>query len=93
MELVILIYKDMDDDNSINVTNFKANCIAILKGINKKRVPLTVTSRGVPLVTIYPSEKTPGRTFGAQPSSVQVIDDIVETDFSDDWESLESGSQ
>ena len=78
-----------DENETMNVTTFKANCISVLKGIQKRRTPLTVTSRGIPLVTIYPSQHdSDKRVFGGQPETVRITGEIVETDLSEDWESL-----
>ena len=69
----------------IVISEFKAKCIALLKEINRSGEPLTVTLRGKPIATIGPAA-TRTRNLGTQKDQTKTKGDIVQFDFSDDWE-------
>ena len=78
-----------------SISEFKAKCTAILRELAKSRVPAQVTSRGQPLVVIYPPDFSPDKftkvVLGAYPTSVSYPDkkfDLVHSTSSSDWESL-----
>ncbi len=70
---------------TIVISEFKAKCIALLKEINRSGEPLTVTLRGKPIATIGPAASST-RTLGTQKDETKTKGDIVQFDFSDDWE-------
>jgi prevent-host-death family protein len=71
---------------TIMLSEFKANCIAILREAQRTAEPLIVTRRGRPLARIEPvQEPTPKRLFGAQRGRLRIKGDIVHADFSADW--------
>lgn len=73
---------------TILISEFKAKCIAVLSEAQRTREPVMVTRRGKPLAKIEPvcEEEPPPREFGKMKG--KILGDIVETDFSDDWEML-----
>lgn len=75
---------------TILISEFKAKCIAMLSEAQRTREPVMVTRRGKPLAKIEPvcEDDPPPRKFGTMKGSMKIIGDIVETDFSDDWEML-----
>ena len=73
---------------TILISEFKAKCIAVLSEAQRTREPVMVTRRGKPLAKIEPvcEDDLPPREFGKMKG--EILGDIVETDFSDDWEML-----
>ena len=70
---------------SIGISEFKAKCIAILKGVHDENSPLTVTYRGKPLVRIEPIQEE-GRQLGVMRQMGQIEGEILSFDFDEDWE-------
>ncbi|MFA7483390.1 MAG: type II toxin-antitoxin system Phd/YefM family antitoxin [Vulcanimicrobiota bacterium] len=70
---------------SIGISEFKARCIAILKGVHAGDSPLTVTYRGKPLVRIEPIQEKQ-RTLGALREDGRIVEELVGFDFGEDWE-------
>jgi antitoxin (DNA-binding transcriptional repressor) of toxin-antitoxin stability system len=81
---------DTDDTQStINISSFKTHCIRLLKKVRNTGVPLTVTWRGEPLVTVFPGQhSSASRVFEGQGGLVKVTGNIIDNDESSDWESL-----
>lgn len=75
---------------TILISEFKAKCIAVLSEAQRTREPVMVMRRGKPPAKIEPvcEDDPPSREFGTMKRSMKIIGDIVETDFSDDWEML-----
>ncbi len=72
---------------TIILSEFKANCIAILREAQRTAEPLIVTRRGRPLARIEPvQEPMPKRRFGTQRGRLRIKGDIVHAEFSSDWE-------
>ena len=68
-------------DKTINISTFKAQCIAILNDLHQHGGSLTVTNRGKPLVRIGSAEESRSdRKFGAGRESGQIMGDICSTD-------------
>lgn len=72
------------------VSEFKAKCIAALKGVQDSGKPLLVTLRGKPLATVHPvAERRQQKRLGTLKGSVTIHGNIVHVDTSDDWEMLD----
>lgn len=71
------------------ISEFKAKCIGVLSEAQRTCEPVLVTRRGKPLARIEPvcDENPPPREFGKMKG--EIMGDVVETDFSDHWESLQ----
>ena len=70
---------------SIGISEFKAKCIAILKGIHDENSPLTVTYRGKPLVRIEPIHQE-GRQLGVMRQMGCIEGEVLGVDFDEEWE-------
>jgi len=73
----------------IAISEFKANCSAILERVRNTRKPIRVTRRGEPLAEIVPiSPRKPRRRWlGSMAGPTRVLGDIVgPTGSLDDWE-------
>jgi len=56
----------------------------MLKDVRERNEPLVVTLRGKPLVTILPFQSEP--VLGALEGQLEINGDIVQLDWSDEWE-------
>ncbi len=71
------------------ISEFKAKCIAALKEVKATDQPLVVTRHKKPIAKIVPYNESPQtRRLGTQQGSIVCHEDIVRTDFSEDWEML-----
>jgi antitoxin (DNA-binding transcriptional repressor) of toxin-antitoxin stability system len=72
---------------TINMTEFKAKCIKTLKDIHNTGEPVVITLRGTPLALVKPyTEETPARRLWALDSKTHLHDNIVQTDFENEWD-------
>jgi prevent-host-death family protein len=72
----------------ILISEFKVRCIELIKRVQVTRQPLIVTLRGKPLVKVVPFDE-PGETgvkLGSRIGNAIFKGDIVQFDFSDEWE-------
>jgi prevent-host-death family protein len=70
------------------ISDFKARCIELIKRVQTTRQPLIVTLRGRPVAKVVPFEE-PGETavkLGSRTGRAVFKGDIVQFDFSADWE-------
>jgi len=69
------------------ISDFKAKCIAVLKGAQHDGEPITITWHGHPIARMEPIlDKATPRKFGALRGMMRIKGDIVHTDASSDWE-------
>ena len=75
---------------TVNISQFKAKCIAMLKEVQTTREPIVVTLRGKPLVEVVPSGSGEERVeLGKLRGCIDIKCDLVHTDFDDEWEMVE----
>jgi prevent-host-death family protein len=80
---------------SINASEFKAKCLAILDEVEETGEPVTILKRGRPVARLLPSVPTEG----AYPQlallgSVRILGDIIEPVLpEEDWEVLAGRSK
>ncbi len=74
----------------IQVSKFKATCLAVLARVGQTREPILVTRRGKPIARILPPAANPaGNWLGSMRGSVEVHGDIVAPACEEsDWEAL-----
>ncbi|MDE0837927.1 MAG: type II toxin-antitoxin system prevent-host-death family antitoxin [Kiritimatiellae bacterium] len=69
------------------ISEFKAQCIAVMKEAQRTREPVLVTRRGHPIARIEPVyDNPPPRKFGTLKGRMRIKGDIVHADFGDEWE-------
>ncbi|MFA6569165.1 MAG: hypothetical protein WCS96_13215 [Victivallales bacterium] len=69
------------------ISEFKAKCIRVVKDVNRRKQPLLLTLRGIPVATVEPIKSQTGeRVLGSMKGSMKISGDIVKTDLSSDWE-------
>jgi prevent-host-death family protein len=71
------------------VSKFKAQCIAVLKEVQRTREPMLITLRGKPLVTVQPVEPHGrGKRLGGLKGRMTIRRDLVKIDTTGDWDML-----
>ncbi len=74
---------------TVPISEFKAKCIALLRQAQSTGEPVLVTRRGVPLARVEPlTENTKERPLGLFRGRMEILGDIVDSAFEDDWEEL-----
>ena len=69
------------------ISQFKAKCIEVLREAQRTHEPILVTRRGHPLARIEPVyDDAPPRRLGALKGRMRLKGDILQADFSDEWE-------
>lgn len=73
----------------VNITEFKAKCLALLADIGEHGGTITITKRGQPLATVRRAKRVPWKSLeGAWIGKVTWPDNLHELDTSDLWEVL-----
>lgn len=73
--------------NTMMISEFKAKCIRTVKNIRRTRQPLVITLRGVPVARVEPiRNQASSRILGRMKGSMKIKGDIVQSNFSDEWE-------
>jgi prevent-host-death family protein len=78
---------------TIPAGEFKAKCLAIMDEVQAGGKPVLITKRGKPVVRLMPLESALEREsrpiFGAWRGRLQIVDDIVTSQHSDEeWEGM-----
>lgn len=76
----------------ITATEFKAKCLALLNEVEERGDVLTVTKRGRPVATVQRAKNKRRRSSeGILAGKVELVGDIVNISFADDWHMLQPG--
>lgn len=62
---------------TIPAGKFKAQCLAILDEVNKKRQPVVITKRGKRVAKLVPIEETENDLFGSWAGKIKIVGDIA----------------
>ncbi|MFZ0258033.1 MAG: type II toxin-antitoxin system Phd/YefM family antitoxin [Gammaproteobacteria bacterium] len=77
----------------VNISTFKATCLALLDKVKRTGQPILVTRRGEPIAEVVPPpplEKPPS-WLGSFQSTGRIVGDIVSPALDEeDWEALDS---
>lgn len=77
----------------VNITEFKAKCLALVDEIGRQGGTITITKRGRPLATVGPAQKRSWKSpEGAWTGKVTIAGDLVEPT-TDVWEVLRPGAR
>ena len=65
--------------HEIAISEFKAKCLSLLEEVNKTKMPLRVTRRGIPLADVVPAfPDAEERTWiGSMTGTLKITEDIV----------------
>lgn len=76
----------------ISATEFKAKCLALLDEVAERGGVLTITKRGQPVATVQRAGKKKRRSLeNILAGKVELVGDIVNVNFTDDWHMLQPG--
>ena len=77
----------MAPPRNISATEFKAKCLGLLDEIQKSGGELVITKHGKPVAKLVSAAPAPPKTLrGAWKGRVRIVGDIVNVNFSDEWE-------
>lgn len=79
----------MAPPRTINASEFKARCLRVLDDVQATRVEVVITKRGKPVARLSPVGSSRGSLRGAWKDMVRVRGDIVQIDWSSDFEDVE----
>ncbi|HEY0991503.1 MAG TPA: type II toxin-antitoxin system Phd/YefM family antitoxin [Kofleriaceae bacterium] len=79
----------MATPRSINASDFKARCLRVLDDVQATRVEVVITKRGKPVARLSPVGPARGSLRGAWKGMVRIRGDIVQVDWSSDFEDVE----
>jgi prevent-host-death family protein len=72
---------------TVNVTEFKAKCLALLDEVGERGGKLTITRRGQPLATLGPVERPAWKSpEGAWAEKVKISRYLLEADTAELWD-------
>jgi prevent-host-death family protein len=65
--------------HEIAISEFKAKCLSLLEEVNKTKMPLRVTRRGIPLADVVPAspDAEEGAWIGSMTGTLKITGDIV----------------
>lgn len=66
-------------NREIAISEFKAKCLSLLEEVNKTKVPLRVTRRGVPVADVFPASAENGERdwIGSMTGTLKITGDIL----------------
>lgn len=73
---------------TIAAGKFKANCLALMDEVQKKRQPILITKRGKPVAKLVPAkDEAKDSIFGSMKGKATITGDIISPAFDlDEWE-------
>jgi antitoxin (DNA-binding transcriptional repressor) of toxin-antitoxin stability system len=78
---------------TVNVTEFKAQCLALLDEIGEHGGRITITRRGYPLATVGPVERPAWKSpEGAWAGKVKIASGLLQADTAEPWDVLRAPS-
>ena len=82
-------YRKVMKHRTVNVTEFKARCLALLDDVGQRGGTITITKRGRPLATVGPVRRPAWKSpEGAWVGKVTLAGGLLETDTSELWDVL-----
>jgi prevent-host-death family protein len=76
----------MAPTKSINASEFKARCLQVLDDVQATRTEIVITKRGKPVARLSSLGPARGSLRGAWKNMVRIRGDIVQVDWSSDFE-------
>jgi prevent-host-death family protein len=76
----------MASPKSINASELKARCLRVLDDVQATRIEVVITKRGKPVARLIPIGPAQGSLRGAWKGMVRIRGDIVQVDWSSDFE-------
>jgi prevent-host-death family protein len=74
---------------TMSAAEFKTHCLRVMDEVRKRREPVVVTKKGVPVAKLVPVDEPSGDIFDALKGQVEIVGDIVSpTTSPEDWDAL-----
>ncbi len=74
---------------TMSAAEFKTHCLRVMEEVRRRREPVVVTKKGVPVAKLVPVEELPARGFDALKGRIEIAGDIVSpVARPEDWEAL-----
>jgi antitoxin (DNA-binding transcriptional repressor) of toxin-antitoxin stability system len=75
------------EQRTINITQFKAKCLALLEDVGQHGGTITITKRGCPLATVGPARSMAWKSpEGLLAGKGFINDDLLDRDHADLWD-------
>lgn len=78
----------MSSPKSINASEFKARCLRVLDDVQATGIQVVITKRGKPVAKLSPIGPARKSLRGAWKGMVRIRGDIVQVDWSSDFEAV-----
>ncbi len=74
---------------TMSAAKFKTHCLRVMEDVRRRREPVVVTKKGVPVAKLVPADEAPAMGFGALEGRIQIVGEIVSpVSRPEDWEAL-----
>jgi len=74
---------------SMSAAEFKTHCLRVMEDVRKRREPVVITKRGVPVAKLVPADEPAPEVFNALRGRLEIVGDIVSpTTRPEDWDAL-----
>ncbi len=73
-------------DEIVAVSEFKRRCLELLENLRRGGNDIVITKRGEPIARVTPLRVSSGPLRGSMKDMIVIRGDIVECDWSDEWE-------
>ena len=75
---MVLVHSTVSSMEEIQISKFKATCLAVLHRVRKTRKPVLVTRFGKPIAQVVPPPPSPGGDWlGAMKDHGEILGDLV----------------
>jgi prevent-host-death family protein len=74
---------------SMSAAEFKTHCLRVMDDVRRRREPVVITKRGVPVAKLVPPDEPTAQVFNALKGRLEIVGDIVSpTTRPEDWDAL-----
>ncbi|HET6923744.1 MAG TPA: type II toxin-antitoxin system prevent-host-death family antitoxin [Anaeromyxobacteraceae bacterium] len=74
---------------TMSAAKFKTHCLRVMEEVRRRREPVVVTKKGVPVAKLVPADDSPPAGLGALEGRIQIVGDILSpATRPEDWEAL-----
>ena len=62
---------------SMSAAEFKAHCLRVMDEVRRRREPVVITKRGVPVAKLVPADEPAAEVFNALRGRLEIVGDVV----------------
>jgi len=74
---------------TMSAAEFKTHCLRVMDEVRRRREPVVVTKKGVPVAKLVPADEPPAEIFNALKGRIEIVGDIVSPVVpAEEWEAL-----